>query len=43
MLDYVILAVVAIVGIGGGLFTLHEAKKFKEKRNKQNEVAHERA
>jgi len=37
-----ILAVVAILGIGGGLFTLHEAKKFKVKRNKQNEVVHER-
>lgn len=31
MLDYIILAVVAFIGIGGGLFTLHSAKKFKEK------------
>lgn len=39
MLDYIFLAIVAIVGIGGGLFTLHEAKKLKAKRAGENNSA----
>jgi len=31
MLDYLILGIVAALGIGVGLFTLHEAKKLKVK------------
>jgi len=30
--DYVILAVVAVLSIGGGLFLLHQAKKYRSLR-----------
>lgn len=32
MLDYILLAIVAILGIGLGLFTLNEAKKLQATR-----------
>ena len=32
-LDYIILLVVAVIGIGGGLLVLREAKKYRTRRN----------
>jgi len=36
MLDYILLTIVAIVGIGGGFYTLYEAKKLKAKSAKSD-------
>lgn len=39
MSDYIILALVALIGCGG-LYLLHEAKKLNAKRDEQNHVPH---
>lgn len=36
-LDYIILAVVGVVGIGGALFLLREAKRMKRNRKDDND------
>jgi|GEM_PF-5061797 len=35
MTDYILLTMVAVVGLGGGLYVLHEAKKLKAREQKK--------
>ena len=40
-LDYVILLVVGMIGIGGGLLILREAKKYRARHNKSERLQRE--